>query len=993
MRDAREFVFEPFHLDMGAERLWRGEEMLRLTAKAFAVLRYLVGHAGQLVTKAEIIKGVWALPYVSDAALTVCISEIRRVLGDTAQTPRFLETVRGRGYRFVAPVTVVAPFQGPSVARAPQPVAVRQPGIMVGREKESTQLQQWWVQAQQRVRQVVFVTGEAGIGKTTLVDAFATQVAATEAAWYGRGQCIEQYGAGEAYLPLLDALGQLGRSPHGTRLVEVLRQQAPSWLLQMPTLTSAADFDSLRHRSGGATRERMLRELAEAIEVLTTEWPLLLVLEDLHWSDVSTLDWLAYVARRRQPARLLVLGTYRPTDAMMHQHPVHSVTQDLLLHRQGIELRPGYLSATDVGAYLTRRCGTVPQQEALARALYQRTDGNPLFLATVVEELMRQGVLQEGPTGWELIGGIAAVRSIPSSLRQLIERQFEELAPEAQTLLEAASVVGVEFSAAAIAASVTATVEDVETWCNALVRQQQFVQVCGATAWADGTVATRYGFIHTLCQEVVYSRVPAGRRVQWHQRIGIRLEAGYGPQVQDMAAELAEHFVRGRDTRRAVQYLRAAGDNALRRRAHQEAITHLTAALDLLKTLPDAPERARSELDIQLMLGAVLVITQGQAAAAVVEVYTRARALCEQIGDAVRLFQTLVGLRACSIAQADLRTGHEVDTQLLTLAQHTREPLLLLEAHRRAGDTCFFRGAFVEAQTHLEQGSSKVASHHPVGALFPLQQDPGVRSLAVGALVRWMLGWPTQAMQSSQAALMKAQAQAHPHDLSFALLFTALLHQCRRESLLVQERAEALITLSTEYAWQQRLARGLMLRGWAVAMQGHHEAGIAQIRQGMAAYQGTEPAIMWPYVLTFLAEAYAHADQADEGLRVLAEALHQGGKLEAHFYQAEICRLQGELMLQARGQRSASDTITLAQTPHSVESQAEVCFHQALTIARHQQAKSLELRAAISLSRLWQRQSKQTEALHLLQGIYEWFSEGFDTADVQAAQGLLAALR
>jgi predicted ATPase len=785
----------------------------------------------------------------------------------------------------------------------------------------------------------------------------------------------------------------MGRHPHGTRLVEVLRQQAPSWLLQMPMLTSTADFDALQHRSGGATRERMLRELAEAIEAFTTEWPLLLVLEDLHWSDVSTLDWLAYVARRRQPARLLVLGTYRPTDAITHRHPVHTVTRDLLLHRQGAELQLGYLSATGLGAYLTRRFGTVPQQEALTRALYQRTDGNPLFLVTVVEELVRQGVLQDGATGWDLVGGIEAVRGIPSSLLQLIERQFEELAPEAQALLEAASVVGVEFSAAAVAASVTTAIEDVETWCNALARQQQFVQVRGTTAWADGTVATRYGFIHTLCQEVAYNRVPAGRRVQWHQRIGTRLEAGYGPQAQEMAAELAEHFVRGRDTRRAVQYLRAAGDNALRRRAHQEAISHLSAALDLLKTLPDTPERARSELDIQLMLGAVLVITQGQAAPAVVEVYNRARVLCEQIGDAVRLFQTLVGLRACSIARADLRAGHEVDTQLLMLAQHTQDPLLLVEAHRRAGDTCFFRGAFVEAQAHLEQGTIQIDVHHPVGDLFPLRQDPGVRSLAVGALVRWMLGWPTQAMQSSQTALTQAQAQAHPHDLSFALLFTALLHQCRREALLVQERAEALITLSTEYAWQQRLARGLMLRGWAVAMQGHDEAGIAQLRQGMAAYQGTEPAIMWPYVLTLLVEAYAHAGQADEGLRVLAEALYQVGKLEAHFYQAEIYRLQGELILQARGRGSASDVITRARTPHSVESQAEACFHQALTIARHQQAKSLELRAAISLSRLWQRQGKQTEALHLLQGIYEWFSEGFNTADVQTAQGLLAALR
>ena len=271
-------------------------------------------HAGHLITRDELFEVVWASPAVSEAALNVCIGEIRRALGDAAQTPQFLETVRGRGYRFCAPVRVVA--QAPVLSMSgPPPVAVPRPRLLVGREAEMAQLQRWWVQALQGKRQVGFVTGEAGIGKTTLVDAFVAQVAATAPVWIGRGQCIEQYGAGEAYLPLLEALGHVGRDPEGARLVELLRQQAPSWLLQMPSLVSEEVYETLHRRVDGMTRARMLRELAEAVEVLTTEQPLVLVLEDLHWSDAATLDWLAYVARRRQAARLLVIGTYRSMEA------------------------------------------------------------------------------------------------------------------------------------------------------------------------------------------------------------------------------------------------------------------------------------------------------------------------------------------------------------------------------------------------------------------------------------------------------------------------------------------------------------------------------------------------------------------------------------------------------------------------------------------------------------------------------------------------------
>ena len=433
--------FGAFRLDAATTCLWRQEQLVPLAPRPLAVLAYLVAHAGEVVTKDELLEAVWPETVVSEGVLKTCIGQIRQVLGETGRTPQYIATIHRRGYRFIAPVTILEPSaSGPAampaacrrlqadVRQAPS-AFVSAAGLIVARDTELAQLHQCWAQALQGRRQIVCITGEAGIGKTTLVDAFVAQLVAAEAIWYGRGQCIEQYGAGEAYLPLLEALGQLGRGPRWRcALVEILRQQAPSWLLQMPALLSAADYDALQRRSGSTTRERMLRELAEAIETLTAEHPLVLVLEDLHWSDSATLDWLAFVAHRRTAARLLVVGTYRPADAVMRGHPVHTVIHELQRHGQGTELPLGSLSEAGVATYLAQRFGEAALPAELARVLHHRTNGNPFFLVTVVEELVRQGILVPQATGWTLRGDLETVAvGVPENVRQLIDQQLAQV--------------------------------------------------------------------------------------------------------------------------------------------------------------------------------------------------------------------------------------------------------------------------------------------------------------------------------------------------------------------------------------------------------------------------------------------------------------------------------------------------------------------------------------------------------------------------------------
>jgi predicted ATPase/DNA-binding winged helix-turn-helix (wHTH) protein len=584
MLEQQNLVFGPFRLDLRDERLRRGQEVLPLQPKLFAVLRCLVTQAGQLVTKDALLEAVWPETAVSESVLTAAIRHLRRVLADRARTPRFIETVHRRGYRFIAPVAVAEPApREPQTAetwRPRHPVAPVHADIFVGRQSELAQLHQWFSTALQGTRQVGIIAGEPGIGKTALVDTFVAQVSAAEDLRVGHGQCVESYGVGEPYLPVLEALGRLSREPDGTRLMSVLRQYALSWLAQMPALLSHAEWEALQRTVGNTGQTRMLRELTEALDALTIERPLALVLEDLHWSDHATLEWLAYVARRPDPARLLILGTSRPVEAIVRVHPLRTILTELRQHGQCVELALDYLSETEVAAYLGQRFKSTRVAADLARMLHRRTNGNPLFLIAMVDELVHQQVVSAGPDEWEVQAGVeSATAMVPAHLRALIELQLAHLSSEDQTLLEAASVAGAEFSAATVAAAVERTEEVVEARCTALAHQGQFLQACGHAEWPDGTVTACYGFRHALFQEVLYQRVPAGRQRRWHARVGTRLAQGFGERAGDIAAALAMHFMRGRLLPQAAQYIRQAGDNAMARSAHREAVGYFEQAL------------------------------------------------------------------------------------------------------------------------------------------------------------------------------------------------------------------------------------------------------------------------------------------------------------------------------------------------------------------------------------------------------------------------------
>jgi DNA-binding winged helix-turn-helix (wHTH) protein/predicted ATPase len=974
------YVFGEWTLDTQRAELRRAGRVCRLRRKAFQVLAYLLAHPDWVVTKQELCEQVWPQQFISDAALESALKAVRQALGDSGRGQRLIQTVYGQGYRFVAAVTTEA--QTPRARPAPLgsapsgPAAMRDP--VVGREAELAQLTCWWERAQGGERSFVFVTGEAGIGKTTLIDAWLARFVGEASLWMGRGQCVEQFGAGEPYRPVLEALGRLGRCPSGPAVVAVLDAQAPTWLTQMPGLVGPANLEALQRRLAGATRERMLRELAEALEVLTVQQPLVLVLEDLHWSDPSTLELLAVLARRREPARLLLLGTYRSPEVRHRAHPLQAVTQELRLHGHSVELPVTVLAEDAIATYLTTRCPGLTQVGPLARLVHQYTEGHPLFMVTLVEAWLMQGVLRAQDGAWLLHTEVEALHDqVPDSLRQMIEGQLDRLNATEQRVLEAASVAGVEFAAAAVAAGLGQTVERVDEACTVLARRGQWLRAVGDQSWPDGTVAGGYRFGHALYQQVLYGRVAAARRVRLHQRIGAREEVGYGTQAGTMAAELAVHFVQGRDYPRAVQYLRQAGENAIQRSAYLEAISHFTTGIELLTTLPETPERTQQALTLSIALGAALQVTKGHAAPEVEHAYTQAYALCQQVGKTPALVPVLLGLWRFYVVRAQLQRARELGDTLLRLAHWADDPALAVLAHYTLGVTWFYLGALSAARRHLEEGIGRYTRDQRHALVFRMGIDPGVGCRSFDAMTLWLLGYPAQALAHIHEALALAHELSHPYSLGWAQCAAAFVAQFRRDVLAAHAQAEATVALATEHGFSDWVAWGTSVRGWALAMQGQGEEGITQLRQGIVAFQAGGSGLNVPCVCTMLAEISAHLGHTEDGLQALAEAHILVEQHEESWWEAEVHRLRGVLLLQQQGIPQA---------------EAETCFQQALDVARHQEAKSLELRAAMSLARLWQEQGKRAEAYELLAPIYGWFTEGFDTADLHEAKALLDAL-
>jgi DNA-binding NtrC family response regulator/class 3 adenylate cyclase/predicted ATPase len=834
----------------------------------------------------------------------------------------------------------------------------------VGREQELALLLTRWEQAKEGHGQVVMLGGEAGIGKSRLIQVVKERLGRES------GAAIEcrcaPHGQHTALHPIAEYLRQLAclvpGAPPEENLARLESALASRGLGLEDTVPFLAPLLSLRlsdrYRRPLETPERLKQHTLDAL----VAWMLLeaerrpscLVLEDLHWVDPSTVELLDRLVEQVPTARMLVLLTFRPE--FTPPWPARSHTTHIVLGRLGRR------HAEDMAVAVAR--GTA-LPDGILRQVADRADGIPLFVEELTKATLEAvATAERGETSPEPLRRLA----VPATLHDSLMARLDRLGT-GKHIAQIAAVLGREFAYPLIHA--ISPVDD-ETLGKELSRLVD-AELLYRRGPAD---QARYVFKHVLIQEAAYHSLLTRTRQRYHAQIAEVLEQRF-PDIRDIHPEvIAHHYTEAGRSAEAIRYWHRAGARAVETSANVEAIGHLGKALRFLDAQPDTPARREQELTLRLALGAPLLMIKGQTAAEVEQTYARAHGLAQEQGDEHQRFAALVGLWRFHLNSAKLGVAHDLGQQCLAVAEQVQDARLLQEAHQMLGSVFLYQGELVSARRHLEQGADLDTLPQNRAAVFRRGTEPGIVCRCRLAWTLWMLGYPDQAVARIEEALARARDLSHAPSLAFAFHYAAVLHQSRREPHLAQRWAEATIALANEHRFVYWLAAGMCVRGWALAEQGALDEGIAELRQGLASWRSIRIELATLHMLARMAEAHRNAGHVDEALSVLDEGAgpaHRGN--EERHYAAELHRLRGELLLQ----QTVPD-----------ERRAEACFQRAFEIAEQQRGRSLQLRAALSLGRLWQRDARSVDARRLVTAVYGWFTEGQDTPDLQEARAFLA---
>jgi len=847
----------------------------------------------------------------------------------------------------------------------------------VGRQKELAELGRAFDSAVAGPALFLCVTGEPGIGKTTLVEDFLGELAASgRPCFLARGRCSERLAGTEAYLPFLEAMESLLQGEGCETVVQVMKATAPNWYAQVAPLAADESLIRALAESKAATQERLKRELSAFLQELSRLRPLILFFDDLHWADASTVDLLTYLGGKCAELRTLLIFTYRPTDLAVSRHPFGPVKLDLQARGVCRELALEFLRRSDLDRYLVLEFPAHHFPEEFAVLVHERTEGSPLFMADLLRYLRDRQVLALEQGHWTLKESVTELqRALPESVRGMIQRKIDQLGDDDRRLLVTASVQGYEFDSAVLARVLERDAAEVEERLDELDRIHAFVRVVKEHEFPDRTPTLRYRFVHVLYQNALYATLRPTRRAQLSASVADALLGYFGEKSAEVAAELALLLEAARDFARAAGYFLLAAQNTARVFANQEAVALARRGIKILASLPETPERDRQELALQITLGPALFATADWTAAEVEKVYTRADVLCCELGESPDLFPAQWGLFLYHIARGEIETALDQGLKLLGLAQRAEDPALLLQAHHALGPTYTLVGDWVSSQTHHEQAIAYYDSRkHFTQAHLYGGHDPCVCCQSFAAKSLWMLGYPEQALQRGREALGLARELGHPTSLAHGLLSIAILHHFRRDVPGTLALAEELQKLASDQGLLFYLAGGSVLRGWALVNQGQGSEGMAQVRKGFE-MGGATRAHWQAYFLTVLAEACSTVGDYAEALAALAEALTVVEKTGIRLYEPEMHRLKGEFLLALDREKAA---------------EAEACFGEAIVIAGRHQAKAMELRATMSLARLWQQQGRSNEVHARLAAIYDSCTEGFTTPDLADAAAFLS---
>ncbi len=893
----------------------------------------------------------------------------------------------------------------------------------VGRERELAQLDEFLEVALAGHGRVVFVTGDAGSGKTALVNEFIRRTMETHGGVVSvSGSCNAHTGIGDPYLPFREIVqlltgdieakragGAITRE-HALRLwaalpdaVQALVDAGPNLInLFVPGAALALRVEAFAP-PGAIWRTRLedlvqraalqadlqqadlFEQITRVLQSLAHRHPLILVLDDLQWADAGSISLLFHLGRRLAGQRILIAGAYRPGEVALgrsgERHPLEPIINEFQRDFGDIQVD---LAQADGRQFVETFLDSEPNRlsAAFRETLYQHTAGHPLFTVELLRGLQERGDLVRDETGRWIEGPTLDWGKLPARVEAVIAERLGRLPEEWQTTLEAASVEGGDFTVEVIARVQGLDEGEIARRLSGALSKQHRLVVAQSLQRLNGQRLSRYRFRHYLFQKYLYNRLDEVERARLHEAVGRALETLYeGSETQAGAVSpavvvhLARHFEAAGMVNEAADYLLQAGKRAVRMSAHQEAIAHYTRGIELLRTQPDSPERARRELALQIALGTPLQALKSYGAPERGRAYARARELCRQIGKASDIFQSLLLQWSFDMPRAKHRKAFDLAEQLITLARQMDDPAQMAVAHATLGISLLYLGEFTRAKVHLEHGLSGYDPQQHHSLAIPIGQDLKVTCLAYLSWILWFLGYPDQALRRTSEVITLARELDHPYSLGFALgIAGCVIHlRCGRYEAALEE-AEMLLQLWEEQGFALYQAWGMCVKGRVLTELGRMKEGLASLREGVTACKSVGIIASHTQQLASFAEACRNAGESEEGLRVIAEALALVEETGERHFEADLYLRKGELLL---------------MLGEDDQAEANDCLCQAIEIARRQRAKSWELRAVMILCHLWQRRGKREEVRQLLAETYGWFTEGFDTLDLKQAKTLL----
>jgi RIO-like serine/threonine protein kinase len=855
----------------------------------------------------------------------------------------------------------------------PNPAAIAKRRT-VGREAERGELRRAYQRARDGDSRIVAISGEAGMGKTSLVEDFLIELGTrAERPIIARGRCSERLAGAEAYLPVLEALDSLLHRSSGDSVQTLMRTVAPTWYLQVATRSvEESSLNSLRDEARAASQERMKRELGALFQDISRQQPVVVFLDDLHWADVSTIDILNYIARRFADMRLLIIATYRPVEMALAQHPFLAVSRDLRAHGVFQDLPLTFLEQAEVERYLALEFPENRFPPDFPTLIHNKTEGSPLFMADLLRYLRDTGRIVEDKGVWVLTRAMSEMpRDLPESVRSMIARKIDQLEEQDRRLLLAASVQGHEFDSATVSDAVEMDPAEVEERLDVLERVHVFVKRRSEHEFPDLTLTLNYQFVHVLYQNLLYESLQPTRRAALSGRVGRALVARHADQASSHAARLAVLFDTAREFATSAQYYFIAAQHAVGLFAFREALSLAERGLRVLRGLPEGPQRIQQELGLQMIRGLALRSMKGWASPEIEPVFARAQQLCHQLNDPPQLFPVQWALTLYHAIRGDLRVYRERADALMIQAEASGEPAFLMGAHHLSGVSREFLGDMVEASRILDRGRElHIPSQHlTYTAMYGL--DPGMIARAMSSRPLWALGYPDRAAERARETLTIARSQRQPITLTFALVVMQGIHLYRGEPEEAAALGDEIVALCQEYELAQEREWARSFQGAALADLGRSDEGIDQLKDSLAVQQAIGSGLVRTAFLALLADALAAAGRFEEGFRAVDDGFAHAERTLEGGYLAELHRTRGEL------QRRADDRA------------AEASFRAAIDCAVRQQAKSFELRAATALARLLLSEGRREEAVAALAPVHGWFTEGHTTKDLRAAQATL----